>query len=211
MDKTPFTHDASSTAYDTAKTLVCQVNIVQADTGMDGEIIHSLFALLDEGIAVDFPSQVFHFSVYFLQGLVNGYGAYRYRTVADNPFARFVDVGSGRKVHQGVASPFATPYCLFHLFVNARCGGRITDVGIDLDQKITSDNHRFTLRVIDVGGKNGPSFGDFLADKFGSDGCINSYFLAIHVLANSYIFHFRGNDAGTGTCHLADGLSFHLP
>ena len=119
MDKAPLAHDTSATAHDTAQTLVGQVYVVTTDTGMDGEVVHSLLALLDEGVAVDFPGQVFHLAVHLLQCLIDGHGTHRHRTVAHNPFASFVDVGTRRQVHQRVAAPFAAPHRLVHFLVNA--------------------------------------------------------------------------------------------
>ena len=95
MDEAPLAHDASATAHDTAQPLVCQVDIVQADTGMDGEVIHPLFTLLDEGVPIDFPSKVFHLAIYLLQCLIDGYGTHGHGAVADNPFAGFMDVIAG--------------------------------------------------------------------------------------------------------------------
>ena len=86
---------------------------------MDPKIVHSLFALLDQRIAIDFPGQVFHLAVYFFQRLIDRYGSYGYRTVADDPFTSFMDVFTRRKVHEGIASPFAAPDSLFHFFVDA--------------------------------------------------------------------------------------------
>ena len=95
VDEAPLAHDASATAHDTAQPLVRQVDIMQADTGMDGEVIHPLFALLDEGVPIDFPSKVFHLAIDLLQCLIDGHGTHGYGAVADNPFAGFMDVIAG--------------------------------------------------------------------------------------------------------------------
>ena len=152
MHQAPFAHDASATANDTAKAFVGQMYIVAADTRMNGKIIHSLLTLLDQCIAVKFPSKVFYFAVHLLQCLIDGHGAHRYRAVADNPFTRFVNVFSGGKVHQRISSPFTAPYGFFHFLVDAGSGGGVTDVRIDFHKEITADDHRFRFRMIDVGG-----------------------------------------------------------
>ena len=119
MDEAPFAHDTSATAHDAAQTFVGQMDVMQTDAGMDSKVVYTLFALFNKGVLVDFPSQVFHFAVYLLQCLVDGYSAYRYRTITDNPFACFVDVVTGRQVHQGIASPLTAPYGFVHFFFDA--------------------------------------------------------------------------------------------
>lgn len=47
MYQTPLAHDAASAAYDAAQTFVSQMYILAAYSGMDGKVIHSLFALFD--------------------------------------------------------------------------------------------------------------------------------------------------------------------
>ena len=96
VHQTPFAHDASAATHDAAQTLVGQVYVVAADTSVYGEVVHALFALFNQGIAVELPREVFHFAVHFLQCLINGNRTYGNRTVADNPFAGFVDIFSGR-------------------------------------------------------------------------------------------------------------------
>ena len=117
--ETPLAHDTSAAAYDTAEACVGEVYVVQTDSGMDSEVVHSLLTLLDERVAVYFPAEVFHLAVHLLQCLIDRHGAYRYRTVSENPLSCLVDIVSGREVHHGVAAPFARPYRLVHLFLDA--------------------------------------------------------------------------------------------
>ena len=70
-----------------------------ADTCMNREVIHSLLALFDEGVTVDFPIQVFHYTVHLFKSLVDRYGADRHRAVTDNPFTCFADIFSCREIH----------------------------------------------------------------------------------------------------------------
>ena len=109
VHQAPFAHDAAATAHDAAQPFLGQMHIVAAYAGMDGEVVHSLLALFNQGVAVDFPGEVFHLAVHFLQCLVDGDSAHGNGTVADNPFARFVDILSGGEVHQRVAAPFTAP------------------------------------------------------------------------------------------------------
>ena len=143
---TPLAHDTTATAHDAAETAVGEMHVVATDTGMDGEVVHTLLALLNEGITEYLPVQVFHLAVYLLQSLVDRHGSYWYRTVAHNPFTGFVDIVAGREVHQGIASPLARPYSLVHLFLDAGGSGRVTNVGIDLHEEVAADDHRFALR-----------------------------------------------------------------
>ena len=96
VHQTPFAHNTSAAAHDAAQTLVGQVYVVAADTSVYGEVVYALFALFNQGVAVELPREVFHSAVHFLQCLINGNRTYGNRTVADNPFAGFVDIFSGR-------------------------------------------------------------------------------------------------------------------
>ena len=92
----PFAHDASAAAYDTAQTFIRQVYVVAADTRVYGEVVHALLALFNQSIPIEFPSELLYFAVHLFQCLIDGHRAYGNRAVSDNPFARFVDVFSGR-------------------------------------------------------------------------------------------------------------------
>ena len=123
MISAPLGDDASATAHHSAKPFVGIVYVFESDTAMNREIIHALFALFDQRVAEKFPGQVFCLAVYLFHGLVHRHCSYRYRTVSDNPFARFVDVLACRKVHQRIAAPFTAPHAFFHLLFDARSGG----------------------------------------------------------------------------------------
>ena len=47
MYQTPFAHDAASAAYDATQTFVGQMYILAAYSGMDSEIVYSLFTLFN--------------------------------------------------------------------------------------------------------------------------------------------------------------------
>ena len=207
VHQAPFAHDAATTAHDTAQPFLGQMHIMAAYTGMDGEVVHSLLALFNQGVAVDFPGEVLHLAVHFLQCLVDGDSTYRNGTVTDNPFARFVDILPGGEVHQRVASPFTAPQSLFHLFFNAGGGGGVSDIGIYLHQEVTAYNHRLCFGMVDVGRKQGTSGGNLPAYKFRCDVCLYSQLRAVHVLANRYILHFRRDDALLGIVHLCAAFS----
>src|SRR5205807_2613577 len=44
---------------------------------------------------------------------------------------------------------------------------RIADVGVDLHQEVSADDHGLGLGVVDVGGDDGPAPGDLVADELG--------------------------------------------
>ncbi len=202
LQQAPFTHDAASTTHDAAKTAVGKMHVVPAYSGMDGEIVHALFALLDKRVAIHLPREVFHLAVYLLQCLIDRHCAHRNRTVAQYPFTCFVDVVSRRKVHQRVASPFARPYRLVHLFLDARSSGRVADVGVNFHEEIPADNHRLTLRMIPVGRQHGTSACNLVAHELRCDMSLDAQFLTVHVLADSHIFHLWGDDSRLSVSHL---------
>ena len=103
--ETPLAHDTTATAHDSAETAIGEMHVVTTDAGMDGEVVNTLLALLDEGITEYLPVQILYLAVYLLQSLVDRHGSYWHRAVAYNPFTGFVDVVTGREVHQGIASP----------------------------------------------------------------------------------------------------------
>ena len=64
----------------------------QTQTRMNGEVVHALLRLLNQGVAEDFPSQILGNTADFFQCLVNRYGANRHGAVANDPVARGVDI-----------------------------------------------------------------------------------------------------------------------
>ena len=89
-------------------------------TGVNGEVINTLLALLDESVAVDFPCELAYIAVYLFESLIDGHSTHRHRTVADDPFAGFVNVVAGGEVHKSVTSPVAAPHRLVHFLFDRR-------------------------------------------------------------------------------------------
>ncbi len=102
-----------------------------------------------------------------------------------------MNVGAGRKVHDGVGAPAAGPQHLFHLFPDGRSNGRVADVGVNFHLEITTDNHRLGFRVVDVGRDNRPPNSNFLANKFR----FNSF-------PDGDKLHLRGDHPLLGVVHL---------
>ena len=61
--------------------------------------------------------------------------------------------------------------------------------------------------MVDIGRQYGTSGSDFFAHELRSDIGINAQLLAVHVLADGYIFHFGRNDALLGVIHLRTAFS----
>ena len=165
----PFRHDGAAARDDARQALGRHRHIAQQHTGVDGEVIDTLLGLLDEGVAEDFPRQIFGLAIDLFQRLVDGHGADGHGAVAHDPFARFVDMFTRRQVHHIIAAPADGPGHLFHFLADGRGDGGIADVRVDFHQEIAADNHRFHFRVVDVGGNDGAAAGDFLAHEFGRD------------------------------------------
>src|SRR5205807_3380592 len=73
-----------------------------------------------------------------------------YRTIADDPFARLVDVLAGGQVHHRVGAPADRPGHLVDFLADRRGHRRVADVAVDLHQEVAADDHRLGLGVIDV-------------------------------------------------------------
>ena len=141
----------------------------QQHAGVDGEIIHALLGLFDERVAENFPREFLGFAADFFERLINRHGADRHGRVAQNPFARGVDVFAGGKIHDGVRAPLGGPTHFLDFLFDARGDGAVADVGVDLHEEVAADDHRLGLGVIDVRRDDGAAGGDFVADELGGD------------------------------------------
>ena len=136
---------------------------------MDGEVIDPLLRLFDEGVAINFPGQFLGAAADFFERLINRHGADGHGRIANDPFARGVNVFAGGKIHHGVGAPFGGPTHLLDFFLDRRRDGAVADVGVDLHQEIAADDHRLGFGMIDVGRNDGAPARDFLPDEFRSD------------------------------------------
>ena len=141
----------------------------QQHAGVDGEVIHALLGLFDEGVAEDFPGEVLGLAADFFERLINRHGADGHGRVAENPFARGVDVLAGGEVHDGVRAPLGGPAHFLDFLLDARRDGAVADVGVDFHEEVAADDHRLGFGVIDVGRDDGAAGGDFAADELGGD------------------------------------------
>ena len=76
---------------------------------------------------------------------------------------------AGGQIHNRVRAPTQRPHHFFDFFGQAGGYGGIAQVAVDFDAEVAADNHRFEFGVVDVGGDNRTSGGDFLAHEFGRD------------------------------------------
>ena len=141
----------------------------QQHAGVDGEIIHPLLRLFDEGVAVNFPGEFLGLAADLFQRLINRHGADGHGRVAENPFARGVDVLAGGQVHDGVRAPLGGPAHFLNFLLDARRDGGVADVGVDFHEEIAPDDHRLELGMIDVGRDDGAARRHFAADELRRD------------------------------------------
>src|SRR5690606_786722 len=187
--------------------------------GLDGEVVHALLRLFDQGVAKDLPVQVLGAAAYLLQRLVDRHRADRHRRVADDPLAREVDVPAGGQVHHRVRAPADRPHQLLDLLGHARGHRAVADVGVDLGQEVAADDHRLALRVFDVARQDRAPAGDLVAHELGRDNAgygRTKGFAAVRrhgrawrgfaalVLADRRELHLRGDDAPARIVHLGD-------
>src|SRR6185437_14074032 len=181
--------------------------------------------LLDQGVAEQLPGEVLGHTADFFQCLIDRDRADRHRRIAQDPFARFVDVPAGGKIHHGVGAPADRPCHLLDFLGDRTRHRRIADVGIDLHQEIAADDHRLAFRMVDVVRNDRPATRDFVAHEFRRDGLRNrrAEGLAAMLLQQRRIpqrfkllvlpdrdeFHFRRDSAAPRIVHLGnirDGL-----
>ena len=206
-------------------------HVTQQDTGVDCEVVHTLFGLLDQRIPENFPGQVLGLAVDLFERLIDRHRADRYGRVADDPLACLVNVLAGREIHHRVGAPTDRPDHLFDFFLDRGGDRGIADVGIDLHEEVPADDHRLGFRVVDVVRDNRASAGHFVAHEFGGDDVWNTrapglagmlqhaaamavgrgqeFFgpCAGLILPDRDEFHFRRDDAFLGIVHLADVVS----
>ncbi len=192
---------------------------------MDGEVVHALLGLLDQGVAEQLPGQVLGDAVDLLQRLVDRHGTDRHWRVADDPFAGFVDVLAGGQVHHRVRAPADAPGQLGHFFFDRRTQRRIADIAVDLHQEVAADDHRLQLGVVDVRRDDGTAPGYFVANEFGGyflrnrgtealpgmllgEQASRARFLQLHIFADGDELHLGRDDALTRVVHLADVLAW---
>ncbi len=219
----PLRHDGATTRNDAGDAVGGERHVGQPHAGVDGEIVDALFALLDQRVLVAFPVELDRIAVDLLQRLINGNGADRHRRIAQDPFARVVDVAAGGEVHHRVGAPADRPHHLLDFLFDRGGDRRVADIGVDLGEEVAADDHRLELGVVDIGRNDGAAARDLAAHEFRRDeqrhrgakalavvmcglGAVQ-LFLAAEVLALGDVDHFLGDDAGLGPLVLGDRLA----
>ena len=193
VSKAPPRHDGATAADDAGHAIACQRYIGQENTGVNGHIVHALFALLDDGIAEDLPGQILCYTIDLFQSLVDGHGANGNRGIAQDPLAGGVDIVTGGKVHYGVCAPLGGPAQFGYFFLDRGCDRRVANIGIDFGKEFTPNDHGLRLRVVDIIRDNGAAASHLSANEF-----------RIAVLTQCYEFHFAGDDSLAGVVHLGN-------
>ena len=131
---------------------------------------------------------------------------------------------TGGEIHDGVGTPTDRPDHFLDLFINRGGHGGVTQIAINLHTEVAANDHGLQLWVINIGGDNGTACGNLRAYKLRSNHIRNirtkgfarmllenlliawilAKFLKAHGLAQSHVFHFRGDDAFAGVMHLTD-------
>ena len=107
-----------------------------------------------------------------------------------------MNVISGRQIHQGIRAPLRRPFELGDFFVDGTGNGRVADIGVDLHQKLLTDDHRLRFGMVDIRRDDRPARGDLAAYK-----------LDVNVFAQCHITHFRGYLTAACVVHLCDPLA----
>ncbi|MNV23431.1 hypothetical protein D3C71_1144430 [compost metagenome] len=211
MRQAPFRHNRAAARHNPGQALGGHWDVTQQHPGVDGEVIHPLLGLFQQGVAEGFPGKIFRDPVDLLQRLVDRNSADRHRAVTQDPLASFVNVAPGGEIHHRVCAPAGGPHQFFDLFFDGRGDRGVTDVGVHFHQEVAADNHRLRFRVVNIGGDNRSSGGDFVAHEFRGDVLrqasakpfarmlVAQHFasdaLAAHVFANRNELHLRRHDA----------------
>src|SRR5260221_7432270 len=219
MSETPLRHDGPSTRNDPGHSPSGEGNEPQQYAGMHCEVVDTLFGLLDQSVAVNFPSQFFCSATDFLERLIDWNGSDRNRTVPNDPFPRGVNVFSRRQIHHRICTPERGPTHLLDFFFDTVCNSRISDVPADLTQKIPPNDHWLGFRMIDVGRNNGTTPRHFVPHNFRGHVSLNHSFrrltammaavrfrletFAAEGLPDCDVLHLWSNDAGSSVPELS--------
>src|SRR3989449_508076 len=169
VGEAPLGVDRAPTRDDAGHAVGRERDVAQPHARVDGEVVHAPLRLLDQGISVDFPRQVFGLAAHLLEGLIDRDGADGHRRVADDPLPRLVDVLARGEVHDRIRAPTRGPDHLLYLLLDRGGDGGVTDVGVDLHQEVTSDDHRLDFRMVDVRRDDRAAAGDLVADELRRD------------------------------------------
>src|SRR5262245_19149891 len=104
MRQAPLRENRAATADDAGSPIGSPRDVAQQNSGMNREVIDTLLGLFDQSVTIKLPRQFFRTADLF-QRLIDRHSADRHRRIPQNPFPYFVNVATGGKIHDGVASP----------------------------------------------------------------------------------------------------------
>ena len=126
-----------------------------------------------------------------------------------------MDVFTGGQIHYRVRAPLRGPAHLLYFLTNARCHSAVADIGIDLHEKVATNNYRLNLRMVDVRGDDRATGSHFIPHKLGRD--VIGNFRAKALARMLLIEHIAGALLILGQLHclfapeiFADGNELHL-
>ena len=171
-------------------------DVSQQHAGVDGHVVDTLLALLDDGVPVGVPGEVLGLAVDLLQRLIDRHRAHRHRAVSDDPLPGGVNVAPGGQVHHRVGAPAGRPSHLLDLVIDGRRHRRVADVGVDLDQEAPPDHHRLRLWMVAVQRDHRPTRRNLVAHHFDRE-----------ALPQRDELHLRGDLTSTGVGKLGHGAA----
>ena len=214
MRQAPFGHDRAAARDDAGDAFRGEMDVAEPHPGMDGEIVDALLGLLDQRVLVDLPVELDRIAVHLLQRLVDRHRADRHRRIAQDPFARGVDVLARGEIHHRVGAPADRPHHLLHLLLHGGGHRGVADIGVDLGEEVPADNHRLGFRMVDIGGDDGAAARNFAPHEFrrheGRQRCAETFpvgkprfrlfgrAFAPDILPMRDIGHLFGDDPGAG-------------
>ena len=192
----PLGEDRAAAADDSGDALGDHRQILNEHPGMDGHVVDALLGLLFDYFEHDGGVEVFD-ALDARDGFIDRHGADGNGGVAEDGFANFVNAAAGGEIHHGVGAIVNGGVQLFQFLFHIGGDGRVADIGVDFAERGDADGHRLEFGMVDVGGDDHASAGDFIAHKLGGD-----------FLADGNVFHFLGGDALAGIVHLREVAVF---
>ena len=189
---------------------------------MNCKVVNALLSLLYKSISENLPSQIFRYTFNLLERLIDRHSSNRNWWVTNNPLPRLMNVFSSWEVHDCVSTPAHSPNHFSNLLVYRRAESWVTNISINLNQEVPSNNHWLCFRVINIVWNDCTAPSNLISDKFWCNnfrsGCAKTLalvltdlvlvFLPETVLSNRNVFHFRSDDALSCIMHLSHIFSF---
>ncbi len=188
----PLGENRAAPADDAGDALRNQRQILHQHSGMDGHVVHALLGLLFDHLEHQIDVQVFN-ALHARNRLVDRHRPDGHRRMPQNRLANFADTSAGREVHHRIRAVMDCGVQLLQLFIDIGRNGRVADIGVDLAQRSHADGHRFQFRMVDIGGDDHASGGDFVADELGGQ-----------LLALGDEHHLFGDQSLAGKVHLRE-------